>query len=64
MAQTLLEERFGRRWEAGMDRGPPAIVHWPLKGTKLRPAQPYGNEAFRKRFPQASARLSKANVEI
>jgi hypothetical protein len=40
------------------------LVHWPLKRAELRPAQPCGNEAFPERFPQASARLSKANVEI
>jgi hypothetical protein len=30
---------------------------------RIAPAQPYGNDAFPKEFPQASARLSEANVE-
>jgi hypothetical protein len=42
----------------------PATLHWPLTKAGLRSAQPSGNETLRKRFPQASARLSKANVEI
>jgi hypothetical protein len=30
---------------------------------KMRPFQPCGNETFPKKFPQASTRLSKANLE-
>jgi hypothetical protein len=33
-------------------------------GAEFRPAQPCGNEAFPNKFPQTSARLSKANLEI
>jgi hypothetical protein len=40
------------------------LIHWPLDRAELRPVQPCGNDAFPKRFPQASARLSKANIEI
>jgi hypothetical protein len=60
--------RFSRAfWDgeekAGKDIDPPAIVHWPLKGTRFRPFQPYGNEAFLRKFPQVSTGLSKANLE-
>jgi hypothetical protein len=34
-----------------------------LKGAGFRPFQPYGNEAFLEKFPQASTGLSKANLE-
>jgi hypothetical protein len=54
---------WGRDKKAGKDFHPLAIVHWPLKGAKFRPFQPCGNEAFLKKFPQVSTRLSKTNLE-
>jgi hypothetical protein len=48
--------------KAGKEFHRPAIVHKPLKGGKISPFQPDGNDTFLPRFPQAGTGLSKPNL--
>jgi hypothetical protein len=61
---TLLMSALGQDVGFGTNKDSPEHVYLPLIRTHSSPDQPCGEEACLGGFPQASERLSKANVEI